>query len=113
MNYDLEGKKFKSQRNTKNGDVSEETIFNYHQEGKHVWADYAGGDIVRGNLIAIKNADGRLQMHYQHINRQNQIMIGKCISTPSFDEQGKLVFHEEWQWLNGDRSKGLSVIVEI
>ncbi|MEM7019187.1 MAG: n-acetylglutamate synthase [Pseudomonadota bacterium] len=112
MDYNLEGKQFKSLSNTENGEVSEETIFNYHQEGKHVWADYGGGSIVRGNLIAIKNDNGTLDMYYQHINDQNQIMIGKCISTPSLKD-GKLLFREEWQWLNGDCSKGVSVIIEI
>ena len=112
MEYNLEGKRFKSLTNTENGEVGEDTIFNYHQEGKRVWADYAGGDIVRGNLMAIKRDDGTLDMYYQHINTQNQIMIGTCVSTPSL-LKGKLCFHESWQWFNGDQSAGESVVIEI
>jgi len=113
MEYNLEGKQFRSLSNTENGEVDEYTIFNYHQEGERVWADYAGGTIVRGNLIALRSTDGTLNMYYQHINTENQIMIGKCVSTPSLNSEGKLQFDESWQWLNGDRSEGKSVIVEV
>ena len=112
MQHNLDGKQFKSESNTQNGEVSEATLFNYHQNGTHVWADYAGGAIVRGNLIAIMEEDGALDMYYQHINHQNQLMIGKCRSTPSLHE-GKLRYHESWQWLNGDQSTGTSVIIEV
>ena len=32
---------------------------------------------------------------------------------PVILENGRIELHEEWQWLNGDMSKGSSVIVEV
>lgn len=113
MEYDLEGKRFKSVSNSDNGEVGNETVFTYHQSGIHVWAEYSGGAIIQGNLIAIKGKDGKLNMHYQHINEKSEIMVGNCISTPSLTNRGKLLFTEKWQWLNGDCSSGESTIVEI
>ena len=36
INYD--NKIFASISNTENGEVNEETIFNYHQNGSYIWA---------------------------------------------------------------------------
>jgi imidazoleglycerol phosphate dehydratase HisB len=59
-----------------------------------------------GHLVANVLAGGQLDMRYHHINRDGEIMIGKCISTPTLNERGKLKFKEEWQWLSGDMSSG-------
>jgi len=113
MEYNLEGKKFKSVSNTDNGEVGDETVFTYHQDGIHVWAEYSGGVIIKGSLVAIKNSEGKLNMHYHHINNKHEIMVGRCISTPTLTSQGKLMFTEKWQWLNGDCSSGESAIIEV
>ncbi len=113
MEYNLEGKVFKSIANTENGEVDGDTLFRYHQDGNHVWAEYAGGSIVHGHLVAIKQVDGTLEMHYHHINDQDEVMIGRCTSTPALTAEGKLLFNEQWQWLNGDKSHGTSKVVEI
>lgn len=112
MNYDLEGKTFRSVQNTDNGEVGAETVFHYHQSGQVVWAEYAGGSVVRGHLIANVLPDGRLDMRYHHINRAGEIMLGTCLSTPGLAEDGRLLFQEEWQWLCGDGSAGRSTIIE-
>jgi hypothetical protein len=112
MKYDLEGKVFRSVRNTDNGEVGAGTVFRYHQAGKVVWAEYDGGDIVKGHLVANVLPGGQLDMRYHHINRQGQIMTGKCLSTPELTASGKLMFKEQWQWLSGDMSSGYSEIIE-
>lgn len=33
--------------NSENGEVNEQTIFTYHQNGKLLWADYSGGNILK------------------------------------------------------------------
>jgi hypothetical protein len=40
---DLNEKKFYLINNSETGEVSQDTIFNYFQHGKIVWADYSGG----------------------------------------------------------------------
>lgn len=112
MNYDLEGKVFVSESNTKNGEVGESTVFYYHQKNKLVWADYSGGEIVQGHLIAQVMDSGQLDMAYHHVNRNGVVMSGKCLSTPEITSDGKLKFQEEWKWLTGDLSAGRSTIIE-
>lgn len=111
MNYD--GKTFRSVENSASGDVGEETVFDYHQNGNVVWAEYSGGSILRGHVIAISDADGKLEMNYQHVNSSGKLMTGECISTPEILADGRIRLHEKWQWTCGDRSSGESVIEEM
>ncbi|WP_124950086.1 n-acetylglutamate synthase [Sulfuriferula thiophila] len=112
MEFNLEGKMFRSVTNTENGEVGADTLFSYHQRESVVWAEYEGGDVVKGQLVANVLASGQLDMRYHHINRRGEIMIGKCLSTPELLSGGKIRFKEEWQWLSGDMSSGYSEIVE-
>lgn len=108
-----EGRKFSPKVNTENGEVNGETIFCYHQQGKELWAEYAGGQIRKGYLIGFVAPNGELDFYYQHINIQNEIRVGKCHSIPKLLDNGKIELSEEWQWLNGDQSKGSSIVTEI
>lgn len=111
INYN--GKVFRSMQNTDNGEVSQETVFRYYQSGNLVWADYSGGGIVKGHLIALADADGNLDMRYHHVNDKNEIMTGICKSRPEVLANGKIRLHEEWEWTCKDRSKGHSIIEEV
>ena len=111
VNYD--GKQFVPKVNTENGEVDGQTVFAYHQDGHVLWAEYSGGEIIKGSIIGTVSEDGTLDFHYQHINQNHQIRIGKCHSTPHIMDNGKVKLQEEWQWLNGDRSTGSSVLVEM
>lgn len=66
INYDKRG--FRSISNSETGEVSGETRFYYHQQGNVVWAEYKGGGIVFGQLIARVLPDDSLEMRYQHLN---------------------------------------------
>ncbi len=112
MNYNLDGKVFRSVSNTANGEVGAETIFQYRQSGNVVTATYSGGEIVSGHLIAKVLANGQLDMRYHHLNRNGDFMLGQCVSTPRRLADGRLGFSEQWQWLSGDRSSGHSEIEE-
>lgn len=111
MNYN--NRKFTSIQNSATGEVGAETVFHYHQDGNVVWAEYEGGDIVRGTLIATADENGALDMRYQHINKKGELMTGKCISTPEVLPDGRIRLHEKWQWTSCDLSSGKSVIEEI
>ena len=112
MEFNLEGKRFRSAANTENGDAGAETVFCYHQRKRFVWAEYEGGGIVKGHLVANVLVSGQLDMRYHHINERGEIKIGKCLSTPEIMADGKMRLKEEWQWLTGDMSSGYSEIVE-
>jgi hypothetical protein len=113
MEYNLDGKVFRSVSNTDNGDVGADTRFHYRQTADIVTADYSGGSIVAGQLLARIVAGGRLDMRYHHLTRAGEFMLGTCTSTPERLADGRLRFREEWQWLSGDRSSGYSVIEEV
>lgn len=103
---------FIPQSNTENGEVDEETIFHYFQENDLFWAEYSGGDVLKGHMIGTVAENGELDFHYQYLNRDRQVRIGKCHSIPNIMENGKIALQEKWQWLNGNLSSGESVVVE-
>jgi GNAT superfamily N-acetyltransferase len=107
-----DGRFFVPKVNTENGEVDKRTVFAYRQTGDMVSAEYSGGDIIKGCLLGTVTENGELDFHYQHINADKQVRIGKCHSVPHILDNGKLELHEEWQWLNGDTSRGSSVVVE-
>lgn len=111
INYDK--RVFKSVENSETGEVSSKTRFFYHQKGNVVWAEYEGGEIIFGNLIAKVFEDDSLEMRYQHLNTRGEFMTGKCVSTPEVLADGRIRLFEQWQWTSGDFSAGESVIEEI
>ena len=111
INYD--GRKFVPEMNSENGEVSERTIFLYHQNGSLLWAEYSGGDILKGSLIGSVSDNGELDFVYHHVNQNMQIKTGKCHSVPTVLENGKIKLSEQWEWTSGDFSKGESLLVEV
>ena len=108
-----DNKTFRSVTNTPNGEVSGGTLFHYHQQGQIVWADYSGGAIVKGFLIAVVQPDNSLDMRYEHVNTLGELMTGRCQSTPEYLIDGRIRLHERWQWTSGDGSSGESIVEEI
>lgn len=106
-------KTFRSVTNTSNGEVSGDTLFHYHQKDQIVWAEYSGGSIVKGFLIATLRVDNGLDMRYQHVNTQGELMTGHCQSTPEQLPDGRIRLHERWQWTSGDHSSGESIVDEV
>jgi hypothetical protein len=104
---------FRSVANTPNGQVSGETVFHYHQDGDLVWATYQGGSIRFGTLIAKVDEQGRLEMRYQHLTHNGDLMTGQCQSTPTRLADGRFRLDEVWHWTSGDLSSGTSAIEEI
>jgi hypothetical protein len=111
ISYD--NKKFSSVENSASGEVSEATVFHYHQKDDLVWAEYSGGAIVFGQLIARADENGNLEMRYQHLNTNGELMTDVCRSTPEILPDGRLRLHEKWRWTSGDLSAGESVVEEI
>lgn len=107
-----DGKYFVPLENTENGEVDGNTVFSYHQKNNMVWADYSGGEIIRGHLIGTAAENGELDFYYHHMNGQGQVRVGVCHSVPRVLENGKIELSETWQWLNGDKSQGISIIRE-
>jgi hypothetical protein len=113
MKISYDGRKFRSVHNSATGEVGADTVFQYGQNGRLVWAEYSGGEIVFGTLIAKADENGDLDGRYQHLNRKGELMTGTCRSTPELLPDGRIRLHEKWQWTSGDLSSGASVIEEF
>ena len=112
MNISYDGRTVAPLSNSETGEVGNGTLFHYHQRGDLVWAEYSGGGIRFGTLIAKLLNDGSLDMRYQHLNVKGELMTGICRSTPEHLPEGRLRLHEIWQWTSGDLSSGESIIEE-
>ncbi len=112
MEINLNNKTFASISNSENGEVSPQTKFLYKQDGNIVWAEYGGGDIVKGFLIG-KISDTQLDFNYQHVNEHGELMTGKCTSVPEVLPDGKIMLHEKWEWTCKDFSNGESKLIEV
>ena len=75
INY--HNKKFRSVSNSTGGEVDGDTIFHYSQDGDIVSGRYKGGSIISGSLIAKVDDEGNLDMRYQHVNKEGELMTGK------------------------------------
>ncbi|MEB2779047.1 n-acetylglutamate synthase [Algoriphagus persicinus] len=104
---------FRAVQNTDNGETSAETVFQYHQEGNILTAEYAGGQIIKGHLIGLVDEAGNINMRYHQVNNKGELMTGICYSKPEILENGKILLNETWEWTSGDRSKGKSIIEEL
>ena len=106
----VEGRFFTAVENSESGEVSDQTVFSYHQKGNIIWAEYSGGSIVKGFLIGTMDGNRNLHFTYQHINTAGEQKTGSCDSEPR-EENGRLRFCERWKWTTG--GEGISVIEEI
>lgn len=106
-------RKFKVLKNSPNGEVADDLIFEYQQEGNILSCQYAGGEIKQGQLLGKVNPAGALDFVYQQINAKGELRTGRCQSKPELMPNGKIRLHEEWQWTSGDLSKGHSILEEI
>ena len=62
-NINFNNKTFLLIDNSEKGTVNSDTVFKYQQEGNLVTADYSGGTVVYGKIIA-KLDDNQLHMIY-------------------------------------------------
>jgi hypothetical protein len=110
--FNFNNKKFRLIENSVNGKVNADTIFEFKQEGNLVTADYFGGTIRYGKIIAILE-DDKLRMLYQCLTTGNELKAGKAIAQISFMENGKMKLNLDWEWLGGGYEKGISEYIEI
>jgi hypothetical protein len=110
--FNFNNKKFRLIENSGNGKVNADTIFEYKQDGNLVTADYYGGTIKYGKIIADLQGD-KLHMLYQCLTTGNELKAGKAIAQISFMENGKMKLNLDWEWLGGAHDKGVSEYIEI
>ena len=108
----LEGRVFADVTDDHAGDVGADTRFEYHEEPDGVvWARYAGGTVRLGHLVGTRHAD-RLDFRYSHVTVDGTTASGHCRSTIVQRDDGRLEFHEAWEW-ESQPGRGTSVVREV
>ncbi|MFD4263231.1 hypothetical protein ACFWR9_37890 [Streptomyces sp. NPDC058534] len=93
------------------GQVGTGTRFTYHERDGAVWADYAGGDVVRGHLVGTRAGD-RLDFRYVQLRTDGSTASGHCVSTVLELPDGRVRLEESWEWESRPGS-GTSVVEQV
>ncbi|MGC5362485.1 hypothetical protein ACPXCE_12535 [Streptomyces sp. DT24] len=93
------------------GQVSTRTRFTYHEEAGRIWAEYAGGDVVRGHLVGTRTAD-TLDFRYVQLTRDGATSSGHCVSTVVELADGRVRLDERWEWESREGG-GTSVVEQL
>ncbi len=112
MVYDFHNKEFKLLDNSASGEVDDSTQFAFTQKGNLVTADYSGGRVRYGRIIA-KLVNDHLEMLYHCMTKDGDLKAGKAIAKITKNEEDRLVLKLNWQWLTHDLDKGESLYIEI
>jgi len=59
------------------------------------------------------DAEGRLDMRYQHLGADGAFKTGRCQSRPELLPDGRVRLHERWRWTEGAEGDGQSTVEEI
>ncbi|WP_303318500.1 hypothetical protein Q4Q34_04105 [Flavivirga abyssicola] len=109
--FNFNNKTFFLIENSENGKVNSETIFKYKQKGNLVTADYYGGTIKYGKIIAHLKND-KLDMLYQCITTENELKAGKAVAQISVTSSNKIKLILNWEWLENKNEHGISEYIE-
>ncbi|MFJ2743977.1 hypothetical protein ACIO3O_30485 [Streptomyces sp. NPDC087440] len=93
------------------GQVGTRTRFAYHEQDGLIWAEYAGGDVVRGHLVGTREGD-RLDFRYVQLKHDGTTSSGHCQSQVTLLSDGRVRLEESWAWESQDGS-GTSVVEEV
>ncbi|GAA2463477.1 hypothetical protein [Streptomyces macrosporus] len=107
----LDRKVFAGAGNSSTGQVGGATRFRYREEDGVVWAEYAGGDIVRGFLVGTRQGD-RLHFRYTHLDVDRATANGVCESRIVVLADGRVRLEESWAW-ESRPERGTSVVEEV
>jgi hypothetical protein len=111
VDFNFHNKTFYLVENSESGKVNADTIFKYQQEKNIITADYSGGTVKYGKIIATLDKDA-LTMLYQCVTIENELKAGTAIAKVSLNKENKILLKLDWQWLNGNQEKGISEYIE-
>ena len=114
MRFNYDGRYFRTVGNSPGGETGLETVFHYRQEGDVVWATYQGGEVLFGTLLAKVDDEGRLDMRYQQLNRNNEWKISdnnQRVKVYRLTAEGKRQLaseHSRWEQLSAAIARALN-----
>jgi hypothetical protein len=104
---DYNGRKFRK------ADGDPDTVAVYHQEGDVVWAEFAGGQVLRGSIAGVRRPDGSLYLGYTMVLTAGEVICGHTVNTPELLDGGRLRLHEAWQRYGPHAASGVSCLEEV
>ncbi|WP_217237218.1 hypothetical protein [Streptomyces sp. AC555_RSS877] len=93
------------------GQVGIRTRFAYHEKDGEIWAEYAGGDVVRGYLVGTREGD-LLDFRYVQLKEDGTTSSGHCVSTVAELSDGRVRLEETWEW-ESQPGSGTSVVEQL
>lgn len=107
----LEGRIFRVAEMGAAGEASAATVFEYHEDEDLVWARYEGGAVRLGFLVGVREGD-RIEFRYSQLNENGESSNGRCSSTISILDDGRVRLSETWAW-ESRPGQGTSAVEEI
>ncbi|GAA3138138.1 hypothetical protein GCM10010521_25440 [Streptomyces rameus] len=111
MARSLDGLTFAPVSDQAPGQVGTRTRFAYHEKDGEVWAEYAGGDVVRGHLVGTREGD-QVDFRYVQLRTDGTTASGHCVSTVVELPDGRVRLAETWEWESRPGS-GTSVVEQV
>lgn len=108
----LSNKNFELVENS-DGHASAKTIMKFSEQINPFIGTYTGPNNVYGQVIVRTSKDSLIEMLYQSLTTEDELVAGKAIITLSENESGKLLMQLNWQWLTGSLSSDVSIWHEI
>ncbi|MEW1645052.1 hypothetical protein [Streptomyces sp. NPDC091219] len=93
------------------GQVGTRTRFTYHERDGEVWAEYAGGDVVRGRLVGTRAGD-RIDFRYVQLKTDGTTSSGHCVSLVTESPEGRVRLEETWEW-ESQEGNGTSTVEQV
>ncbi|MFD9290513.1 hypothetical protein ACFWBV_19955 [Streptomyces sp. NPDC060030] len=104
------------------GQVGTRTRFTYHERDSRIWAEYEGGDIVRGHLVGTRDGDtldflprslkGTGGTSTVQLKQDGTTSSRHCVSTVTDLPDGRVRLDETWEW-ESLRGSGTSAVEEV
>ncbi|MDB5279556.1 MAG: n-acetylglutamate synthase [Ferruginibacter sp.] len=110
INYN--GKIFSPIVNNTGSDYWTEALFVFRQTGNILTSNYSGGNIVRGQMLAIVDDDGSMKMCYHHVTTDLVLFAGSGECHPEILPNGKIVLLQKWKSATSDMAGGNLIIGE-
>ncbi|MCX5242423.1 hypothetical protein [Streptomyces prunicolor] len=111
MTRSLDGLVFAPVADQAPGQVGTRTRFAYHEKDGEIWAEYAGGDVVRGQLVGTRAGD-RLDFRYVQLKTDGTTSSGHCVSEVVELSDGRVRLDETWEW-ESQPGNGTSIVEQV
>lgn len=108
----LSNKHFELVENS-DGHASAKTIMRFSEQAEPYLAAYSGPNTVYGQVIVSTSKAGIIEMLYQSLTTDGELVAGRAQVSLSKNKNEKLVMQLNWQWLTGSLNSGISVWHEV